>query len=204
MPVKKEQNRRLITRRIKRVQDRIVGELRPGQRNVLKGAGFSTRPILQQVDTSQGAFRWKAPGPPVVARVSGQRRGTVVRVDANNRPVLSSVKGGMLGEPTKPILQHEIGHQLLSARGSKGGLDHSIIPARGNTSSLRGTGTRTPSQERKVLAKGRSPQKQSTSITVRGGSLRAAHHSPSEKRRKDARALSNKMQFRLRKAGRDF
>ena len=43
-----------------------------------------------------------------------------------------------------------------------------------------------------------------STVKAKPGTLRAAHHSPSEKRRKDARALSNKMQFRLRKAGRDF
>ena len=109
--------------------------------------------------------------------------------------------------------RHEVGHFTIPGNSET---QHAALRATSSGASpqtgtqlrqARLAGFETP-QRRLVRRKKLQGTGAATSIarapTIRGGSLRAAHHSPSEKRRKDARALSNKMQFRLRKAGRDF
>ncbi len=206
MPLKTQRRRFRTQRIVTGVQRSILKELPSGTRKALSQAGFSPRPVQQTVDTSKAAAGWGAPGPPVVARGGGKPR-TVVRVGPKGRPVLRGKQ--LLGEPLKPILRHEIGHQILWARGvsSAPGFHHRIQEGRGTEAGTARLGRTSISRLMRMKRRGRQPQSQTSSVSTQGFQtphLKAEAQTGSPTKQRRARDLMRKLGRRMRTRGVDF
>lgn len=201
----------------------------PDSRELVRNQRLSTRAASKAVKTALGELtapsrarvREKGLTPRAVAKPSD-----ALAFATTPAITFSTTKDRKIETPRREITdvaRHEVSHfslpgkaDLFTAGSSQTSRQHfSVQAASGGISPRSGTQLRQASNASRLtfeqkagrVRKFRAAKRQSSAssnVNVRPGSLRAAHHSPSAKRRKDARALSNKMQFRLRKAGRDF
>ncbi len=203
MPVSRElvRNQRLSTRAASKAVKTALGELTAPSRARVRVRGLTTSRVVAKPSDAL-AF---ATTPAITFSTTKDRKLETPRQDIT------------------AVARHEVAHfslpgsgDLFTAGSSQTSRQHFNVQAAstgGGTLPRSGTQLRQASNAARLtfeqqagrVRKLRAANRQSSiSTTVRPGSLRAAHHSPSEKRRKDARVLSNRMQFRLRKAGRDF
>lgn len=197
---KLEQQRSQTQVTITRAQRNILKKLPLSSQKALKERGFTPRPTQKTVDPTQGRQGWPPPGPPVNADITGPKRSTIVNVSPGGRPVS---KGRLiLGEPTTPILRHEVGHQILATRDIPSGGHHGLQESRGTTGGLGRLSNLSTTQLRSL--KHRTPKGGTGFSGFQTTQLVKGASSPSAKTRETSLDQMRKLGRRLKAKGVDF
>jgi hypothetical protein len=197
---KLEQQRSQTQVTITRAQRSILKKLPLSTQKTLKAGSFTPRPTQKTVDPTQGRQGWPPPGPPVEARVTGPKRSTIVSVSSGGKPVR---KGKLLlGEPLRPILRHEIGHQILSSRDIPSNVHHGLQASRGTEAGLGRLSRLSTPQLRRL--KQRPRMKTAPSPGFQTPHLVKGASSPNAATRSTSREQMRRLGQRLKKAGVDF